>query len=416
VSIFFRAALQAVAAARRGRGTLGVMTVVRFSTAGESHGPQVTTLLEGIPAGLGLARADVDRELARRQRGYGRGGRMKIEHDVVRFVGGVRGGETLGGPIAMVVDNRDHAAWAERMSDEPFASAPEPVLRPRPGHADLAGSLKYDRRDARDVLERASARETAGRVAAGAVCKVLLAALGARLGSRVLSIGEVMAPPEGATDGEALLEACAAADESDVRVADPLLAERMREAILAASHRGDTLGGVFELVCVGLPPGLGSHVQWDRKLDGRIAQAIMSIQAIKGVELGLGFEAARRPGSLVHDAIGYDERARAFTRPTNGAGGLEGGMTNGMPLVVRAAMKPIATLKHALPSVDLRTKERLPAAFERSDACAVPAAAVVGEAMLAIVLAGAFLEKLGGDSLREVRRNLEGYREQLRAF
>ena len=388
------------------------MTQLRWMTAGESHGPELTAILEGLPAGLPLLVADVDVDLARRQQGYGRGGRMKIETDRVRFTGGVRGGETLGGPIAMVIANRDHASWTGRMGAEPFAEPPEALTRPRPGHADLAGGLKYDRRDLRDVLERASARETAARVAVGAVCRKLLAALGIEIFAHVVEIGPVAAPPAALTPAE--LHARARA--SDLACADEAASESMREAIRDAAHRGDTLGGVFEVVAIGAPPGLGSHVQWDRKLDGRLAQALMSIQAIKGVEIGLGFEAARVPGSAVHDPITYDAEARAFTRPSNRAGGLEGGITNGMPVVCRVAMKPIATLKRALPSVDVGTKEAFDAAFERSDVCAVAAASVVGEAMVAIVLAGALLEKIGGDSLGEVARNLAGYREQVRGY
>lgn len=379
------------------------MARLRWSTAGESHGPELVALLEGIPAGLPLLAADVDADLARRQRGYGRGGRMKIETDRVRLVAGVRGGETLGSPIALVVENRDHASWAGRMGPAPFDAPPEPLTRPRPGHADLAGGLKYDRHDLRDILERASARETAARVAVGGVCRALLRAVGIEVFAHVTAIGPVAAQTEGLELGE--LRARAAA--SDLACADPEAEQAMRAAIHEAAHAGDTLGGIFEVVGTGLPPGLGSHVQWDRKLDGRLGQALMSIQAIKGVEIGVGFAAARARGSEVHDAIGWD--GAAFTRPTNRAGGLEGGITNGMPLVCRAAMKPIATLKKALPSVDVRTKESFEAAFERSDVCAVAAASVVGEAMVAITVADALLEKLGGDSLRELEANLAGY-------
>lgn len=369
-------------------------------------------MLEGIPAGMPLLAADVDGDLARRQRGYGRGGRMKIETDRVRFVGGVRGGETLGSPVAMVIENRDHASWLTRMGAAPFDETPEPLTRPRPGHADLAGGLKYDRDDLRDVLERASARETAARVAVGAVCRRLLGLLGVEIFAHVTAIGPVAATPGGLS----MEDLRARARASDLACADEAAALAMREAIRDAAHAGDTLGGVFEVVATGVPPGLGSHVQWDRKLDGRLAQALMSIPAIKGVEIGLGFEAARVPGSQVHDPIGYEAEARAFVRPSNRAGGLEGGVTNGMPVVCRAAMKPIATLKRALPSVDVRTKEPFEAAFERSDVCAVAAASVVGEAMVAIALADAVVEKFGGDSLGEMRRNLEGYRAQIRDY
>ncbi len=373
-------------------------------TAGESHGPELMAIIEGIPAGLRLLAEDIDVDLARRQRGYGRGGRMKIETDQVRLVGGVRGGETLGGPIGMLIANRDHANWAGRMGPAPFESTPDALTRPRPGHADLAGGLKYDRHDLRDILERASARETACRVAVGAVCRTLLGALGVDIFAHVVAIGPVhVAELDLPTD-----EVKRRARASDLACADPEAEPAMRAAILEASHAGDTLGGTFEVVATGVPVGLGSHVQWDRKLDGRLAQALMCIHAIKGVEVGLGFDAARRRGSEVHDAIGYDAEARIFTRPSNRAGGLEGGITNGMPVVCRAAMKPIATLRKALPSVDVQTKEPFEAAFERSDICAVAAASVVGEAMVAITLAEALLEKLGGDSLAELRDNLAG--------
>jgi chorismate synthase len=393
------------------------MTQLRWLTAGESHGPELVAIVEGIPAGIPLIAADVDEDLGRRQRGYGRGGRMKIETDRVRFTGGVRGGETLGGPISMAIQNRDHASWAGRMGADPFPEPPEALTRPRPGHADLAGGLKYDRRDLRDVLERASARETAARVAVGGVCRKLLAAIGADVFAHVVSIGAISARSTAVpSDARLLAELRERARASDLACADETAAQAMRDAIRDAAHRGDTLGGVFEVIATGLPPGLGSHVQWDRKLDGRLAQALMSIQAIKGVEIGMGFEAARVPGSDVHDPIGYDEAARAFTRPSNRAGGLEGGITNGMPVVCRAAMKPIATLKRALPSVDVGTKEPFDAAFERSDVCAVSAASVVGEAMVAISLAGAVLEKLGADSLTEMKRNLDGYLRQVRDY
>jgi chorismate synthase len=389
------------------------VTRLRWSTAGESHGPELLAIVEGIPAGLPLLAADVDADLVRRQRGYGRGGRMKIETDHVRLLGGVRGGETLGSPIALSIVNRDHANWAGRMGPDPFPSPPEPLTRPRPGHADLAGGLKYDRHDLRDILERASARETACRVAVGAVCRKLLGALGIDVFAHVVAIGAVDAVNVGALDLPPA-EIRARSRSSDLSCADPDAEPAMRAAILAAAHAGDTLGGTFEVVATGVPPGLGSHVQWDRKLDGRLAQALMSIHAIKGVEIGLGFGAARVRGSEVHDPIGYE--AGGFTRPSNRAGGLEGGITNGMPVVCRAAMKPIATLKKALPSVDVRTKEPFEAAFERSDVCAVAAASVVGEAMVAGTLAEALLEKLGGDSLREMGDNLASYRRRLAEY
>ena len=385
---------------------------LRWFTAGESHGPELVAMLEGCPAGLPLLAEHIDGDLARRQKGYGRGGRMKIETDRAALVAGVRGGETLGSPIALVITNRDFASWEGRMGAAPFPAPPEPVIRPRPGHADLAGGLKYDRRDLRDILERASARETAARVASGAVAKRLLHEVGIHLVGHVRSIGDVVA-----AESELPFEALdARARASDLSCADPDAELKMREAIHAASHAGDTLGGVVEVVAVGAPPGLGSHVHWDRKLDGRLAGALMSIQAIKGVEIGLGFEAARRRGSQVHDPIGWSAEARRFPRASNGAGGLEGGITNGMPIVCRAAMKPIATLRRALPSVDVLTKEPFDAAFERSDICAVAAAAVVAEAMVALVLADALLEKTGGDSLREVKRNLEAFAQAQAEF
>jgi len=390
------------------------MQRISFRTAGESHGRGLVALMEGIPAGLPLAmERDVDPELARRQGGYGRGRRMQIESDRAEVIAGVRLGETLGSPLAMLIWNRDWENWTTAMNPlEPEPGVNPKALRPhylpRPGHADLVGVLKYDRRDTRDVLERASARETAARVACGAVAKRLLGELGIRVESHVVSIGSVEAPavdvlPE---------ELNAAVDADPVRCLDPAASAAMRGAIDRAAEEGDTLGGVFEVVARGVPAGLGSYVSWDRKLDGRLAGALMSIQAIKGVEIGLGFEGARRPGSGVHDPIvpaAEKPRTGGLGRRSNRAGGLEGGVTTGEPLVARAAMKPISTLRKRLPSVDLRDGSIGDAAVERSDVCAVPAAAVVGEAMVAIVLADAVAEKFGGDSLSEVRRNFEGY-------
>ncbi|MGZ3422065.1 MAG: chorismate synthase [Polyangiales bacterium] len=387
------------------------MAHFRWLTAGESHGPGLVALVDGVPAGLALAASDIDDGLARRQRGYGRGGRMKIETDRVTLQTGVRGGETLGSPIALLVENKDFASWKGRMGPEPFESTPEPVVRPRPGHADLAGGLKYDRRDLRDILERASARETTMRVAVGGVARTLLRAAGIEIFAHVVSIGDVVAHADVDLDTLRLRSRA-----SDLSCADADAEEKMKEAIHAASHAGDTLGGVFEVIATGVPVGLGSHVQWDRKLDGRIAQSMMCIQAIKGVEIGMGFEAARVRGSQVHDPIGFDDKTHEFTRSRNGAGGIEGGITNGQPVVVRAAMKPIATLRKPLPSVHVDTKSASDAAFERSDICAVAAASVVGEAMLAITLADALLEKLGGDSMKELLRNLATYRDQLHAY
>jgi chorismate synthase len=385
------------------------MSRLRWMTAGESHGPRLTAIVDGFPSGLRLLAEDIDVDLARRQRGYGRGGRMKIETDRVEIVSGVRDGETLGSPVTLSILNRDHANWVDRMAAAPLPAPPEPLTRPRPGHVDLAGGLKHDRHDLRDVLERASARETAARTAVGAVCRKLLSVVGIDVFAHVVAIGEVTSSPPHL----ALPEMRERARASDLACVDPDAEARMKQAIHTAAHAGDTLGGVFEVVATGVMPGLGSHVQWDRKLDGRLAQALMSIQAIKGVEIGAGFAAARSTGSGVHDPIEYDHASRRFTRPTNRAGGLEGGITNGMPVVCRVAMKPIATLKKALGSVDVRTKEPFAAAFERSDVCAVGAASVVGEAMVCIVLAHALLEKFGSDSVRELVRNVEGYCAQI---
>jgi chorismate synthase len=391
----------------------------RFHTAGESHGRGLVALVDGVPAGLALdAARDIDPELRRRQGGYGRGGRMKIEQDAVEFAAGVRLGETLGSPIAMLVWNRDWQNWQVAMSHAAPDGADEKALRrvylPRPGHADLVGVLKYDRADARDILERASARETTARVAAGAVAKRLLAGLGITIGSHVVMLGGI----EASVPDELPADLNAVADASPLRTLDAAAEAKMIEAIDAARAEGDTLGGCFEVVVRGLPVGLGSHVAWDRKLDGRIAGALMSIQAMKGVEIGLGFEAARRRGSAVHDEIASDadpalRRTGGYRRLRNSAGGLEGGITTGAPLVARVAMKPLSTLMKPLQSVDLRTGDRADAVRERSDVVALPAAGVVGEAMIAIVLADAVLEKFGADSMTELLRNFEGYLHQL---
>jgi chorismate synthase len=387
------------------------MSRLRWLTTGESHGPKLVSVVEGLPAGVPLLAEHVDEHLARRQRGYGRGGRMKIETDRVEFTGGVRGGETLGSPIAMTVVNKDHQSWLDRMSPAPMPERPEALTRPRPGHADLAGGLKYDRHDLRDILERASARETASRVAVGSVCRRLLDELGIDIFAHVIRIGDV----EAQRFEHSFADMKTMARKSDLACLDADAEQRMKDAIHAAAHAGDTLGGVFEVIATGVMPGLGSHTQWDRKLDGRLAQAMCSIQAIKAVEIGDGWQAARSRGSQVHDAIEYG-RDQKFHRPTNRAGGLEGGITNGAPVIVRAAMKPIATLKKALPSVDVVSKEAFDAAHERSDICAVAAASIVGEAMVAITLCDAVLEKFGGDSLRELKRNVDGYLEQIAEF
>ncbi len=382
----------------------------RFTTAGESHGRGLVGILEGIPAGLRVSAADVDVELKRRMGGYGRGARMKIESDRIEWLAGVRAGETLGSPIAMLIWNRDWEHWQDVMAPEADAT-PDPqgrrrqVTRPRPGHADLAGSLKYDRLDARDILERASARETVARVACGAICKKLLREFSIEIGSHVAELGGVTAKPQPPVPSP-LNET---ADRSPVRCLDPDAEREMVARIDAAKAAGDTLGGIVEVIALGVPVGLGSHVSWDRKLDGRLAQALMSIPAVKGVELGLGFEAARRKGSEVHDEI-----LPGFARATNRAGGTEGGMTTGEPLVLRVAMKPISTLMSPLKTVDLKTGGPAQAQSERSDVTAVPAMGVIAEAMVAIVLTEALLEKFGGDALSELKRNVDGYLAQVR--
>lgn len=389
----------------------------RFRTAGESHGRGLVAMVEGVPAGLQLdIERDVDPELKRRQGGYGRGGRMKIEQDRAELITGVRLGETIGAPIALVIWNNDWKNWQQAMSHgAPAEEATDRALRrvylPRPGHADLVGILKYDRTDARDILERASARETTARVAAGAIAKRFLAEFGITIGSHVVELGPIVAQtPETLPE-----DLNAVVDESPLRTLDPEAEARMIETIDAAKKNGDTLGGIFEVVVRGLPVGLGSHVSWDRKLDGRLAQALLSIQAMKGVEIGQGFDAARRHGSAVHDQIeaARDDHAKARTggyrRIGNQAGGLEGGITTGEPLVLRVAMKPLSSLMRPLKSVDLRTDEPADAIRERSDVVALAAAGVVGEAMAAIVLADAMLEKFGGDSMSEIRRNFDSY-------
>jgi len=385
--------------------------MIRFSTAGESHGKAMVAILEGVPAGLFLEAEDIDRQLRRRMAGHGRGARMKIESDAVEFLAGVRNGATLGSPIAMLIRNRDWENWTDVMSSEPdgveSGDRRRKVTRPRPGHADLVGSLKYDRTDARDILERASARETAARVACGAVCRKLLAEFSVEIGSHVIQMGDVQASiPD--TLPEPINES---ADESPVRCLDSETSKAMVAAIDAAAEARDTLGGIAEVVVRGLYAGLGSHVSWDRKLDGRLAGALMSIQGVKGVEIGAGFEAARQRGSEVHDEIlvGNRDASGGFVRATNRAGGLEGGMTTGEPLVLRVAMKPISTLRRPLQTVNLETGLADQAHSERSDTTAVPAMGVIAEAMVALVLADAAVEKFGGDSLGEIRDNSKAY-------
>jgi chorismate synthase len=386
--------------------------MIRFTTAGESHGQALVSILEGMPAGLPLLAEDVNVELARRQQGYGRGRRMQIEKDTAEFLSGVRAGQTIGSPIAMTIQNRDWKNWQEIMDSAPRESDPDPrkraVTRVRPGHADLTGILKYDREDARDILERASARETTARVAAAAVCKRFLKEFDVRIGSHLVHLGGIDAKRPDVMP----VDINAVSDASQLRTLDADAEARMITYIDEIKRAGNTLGGVCEVVVDGLPVGLGSHVSWDRKLDGRIGAAIMSIPAVKGVEIGMGFEAARVKGSEVHDEIQV-AAGRTLTgnvrRVTNRAGGLEGGMTTGEPLVVRVAMKPISTLMRPLGTVDVATGEAASAVAERSDVTAVPAMGVIAEAMLAIVLADAFLEKFGGDAVAETRRNYDAY-------
>jgi chorismate synthase len=381
---------------------------LRFTTAGESHGPGVVAVLEGLPAGLELTPDDIDRELARRQLGHGRGGRMKIESDRAVVWGGLRHGRTLGSPIALLVENRDYVNWEERMNPWPVDGEVDEVHLPRPGHADLAGVLKFGHSDVRNVLERASARETAGRVAVGALAKAFLRALGVSVHSHVLKIGSVDAPSTGTlTPGR-----FDGVDDSPVRCLDSASSEAMVAEIDDARKANESLGGVFEVRAFGLVPGLGSYSSWDSRLDGRLARAIMSIHAMKGVAIGDGFELSGRVGSQAHDEIFWDEES-GYVRETNRAGGLEGGMTTGEPLVVRAAMKPLPTLTKPLRSVDIATKEPAEALRERTDSCTVPAAGVVGEAMVALELARAYREKLGGDALVDVLGALDAYRERI---
>ena len=385
-----------------------------FQTAGESHGPQLTIIVTGIPAGVRLDRERIDRDLARRQHGYGRGGRMKIEHDRADIVAGIRGGETLGSPIAITIRNLDFENWRGAMDPWEIDKAEAEKRRvhaPRPGHADLVGGMKYDRHDLRDVLERASARETASRVAAGAIAKELLRAFGIEIRSGVVAVGAA-GDPEYSPSWE---ELSAVDEESPLRAVNRKHEDAMIKAVDAAREAGETLGGTIVIAAHGVPLGLGSYVQWNEKLDGRLGQAILSIHAVKAVAIGDGVSGARRVGSEVHDAIYFDEQRRYY-RTTNRAGGMEGGVTNGQDVVVRAFMKPISTLRRGLPSVDIETREPHRSAWERSDVTAVPACGVVCEAMLAVVLADAMREKFGGDSLAEMKRNFDLYVESLGRF
>lgn len=414
--------------------------MLRYLTSGESHGKSLTSVIEGMPSGVPLLASNIDRELSRRQKGYGRGGRQSIEKDRVEITGGVRFGKTLGSPVTLVIPNLDWANWEERMSVEPrnaskhvpagIKQGAEAVTRPRPGHADLAGALKYGTPDMRDILERSSARETCARVAVGAVAKEFLSQFGMNVMSFVVEIGGVKCASE--DRGKDPLKSFKLAESSEVRCPDSAASEKMKKAIDRARESGDSLGGAFEVVVTGVPPGLGSHAQWDRKLNARFAMALMSIQAIKGVAIGMGFDVASTPGSKVHDEIfygrassappradgknGYWPISRRFFRKTNNAGGIEGGMSNGEPIVLTAAMKPIPTLYKPLRSVDIVTKKPFKAAIERSDICAVPAASVIAEAVVAIETANAFLEKFGGDSVIEIDRNYRAYLKYLGAF
>ncbi len=383
----------------------------RFLTGGESHGPSLSAIIEGLPAGLTVDFDEVNLQLKRRQGGYGRGARQQIESDTAEFISGVRFGRTLGSPVTLLVRNRDFDNWRDRMSVTPIDHETPPIVEARPGHADFAGMLKFGTDDLRNILERSSARNTATLVAIGAVCRCLLAECGIRVMSHIAILGGIRAVVTHPAD---YAEVSRRAEDSAVRVADPDAEQRIIAAIDQAGERGDTLGGVFEVVATGCPPGLGSHTSWDQRLDSRLAAALMGIQAIKGVEVGMGFGVAEVPGSQVHDEIFHDAES-GFSRSTNNAGGLEGGMTNGEPVVVRAAMKPLSTLKKPLRSVNMATKEGVQAHFERSDVCAVPAAGVIGEAMVAIVLTEAVLGKFGGDSMDELMRNYRAYWENIRA-
>ncbi|MFJ8415284.1 chorismate synthase [Bacillus paramycoides] len=390
---------------------------MRYITAGESHGPQLTTIVEGVPAGLSLVANDINEELARRQKGYGRGRRMQIEKDQVQIVSGVRHGKSMGSPIALVVENRDFTHWTKVMGAEPLTEQEEKemkrqVTKPRPGHADLNGAIKYGHRDMRNVLERSSARETTVRVAAGAVAKKILAELGIQVAGHVVEIGGVQA--ENITYNS-IAELQNITEASPVRCLDEEAGKKMMQAIDDAKANGDSIGGIVEVVVEGMPIGVGSYVHYDRKLDAKLAAAIMSINAFKGVEVGIGFEAAHRPGSEVHDEILWDE-VQGYRRRTNNAGGLEGGMTTGMPVVVRGVMKPIPTLYKPLQSVDIDTKESFTASIERSDSCAVPAASVVAEAVVAWELATALIEQFGSDRMDLIRENIEKHNEYARGF
>jgi chorismate synthase len=405
------------------------MTTLRYMMSGESHGRALVGVIEGIPSSLLLASEDIDRDLKRRQGGYGRGGRMKIESDHAEILSGVRWGKTIGSPVTLLIENKDYKNWAEGMStDMRYEGSIPAVTRPRPGHADLAGAIKYCSRDIRDILERSSARETAVRVGLGAIAKKFLSEFDIRIGSYVVQIGKQKTEIRGVHLREKeLLEIFRKAEKSVVRCPDKEVTNKIVKLIDRTLREGNSLGGIFEVFVIGAPVGLGSHVQWDRRLEGRLARALMSIQAIKGVEVGLGFEMSMQSGSEVMDEIFCSSKSRAriakgknamggIYRKTNNAGGIEGGMANGMPIIMRAAMKPIPTLRKPLRSIDILTKNPVKAAYERSDICAVPAASVIGEAMTALTIADAFLEKFGGDSIAEVKRNYDSYMEYVKNF
>ena len=390
--------------------------MLRFSTAGESHGQALVALVSGLPAGISIEIAFINRELKRRQQGYGRGGRMKIETDQADILSGVRRSTTTGAPVAMLIQNRDWENWKESLPVEERDNTSEkyrPLNPPRPGHADLAGCLKYNFHEARYILERSSARESTARVAAGALAKLLLREFGIEVLSHVTAVGNIHSAHQ-ATWEE--IKASCAKEETIFNCIDSAAEQKMKAAVDEILRTGDTLGGIFEVVAHNVPPGLGTHTNWDERLDGLLAQAVMSLQAVKAVEIGTAVDNAVSLGSTVHDPIGYNREGHRFTRPVNHAGGLEGGITNGEDVVVRGYLKPISTLRRPLESVHMETKETVKAAYERSDVCVVPAAGVAAEAMVALTLGRVLLEKFGGDSLAETRRNFEGYREQLRAF
>lgn len=394
------------------------MSTIRYLTAGESHGQGLVGIIEGLPAGLEITEEDIAVDLKRRQMGHGRGGRMKIEKDKAQIFSGVRFGKTLGSPIALIVENKDWKNWQTKMSIKDIDESVKQVTVPRPGHADFAGAVKYGHQDIRNVLERASARETAMRVALGAIARKFLRTFSIKIVSHVLQIHSIKnsftVASLGAKNSDLpfeLSEISDLADRSPVRCLDSSIEKEMIAKIDQAKKDQNTVGGIFEVACLNLPVGLGSHVHWDRKLDARISHAMMSIPAMKGVEIGMGFEAGARFGSEVHDQIYYDKDSKKYFRSSNGAGGLEGGITNGMPLTVRVAMKPISTLMRPLDSVDMATKEQTAAHIERSDVCAVPAASIIGESILALVVADAFLEKFGGDSMKEITRTYRAWEE-----